>query len=267
MVEVSDLVRGHYGGAPPGEAILSALHDAGVDLAHLRVEDLAPVDQLHAHGLAATGHLLEQLDLDDRTRLLDVGCGIGGPARAAAEQYGCQVVGIDLSPDFVRVARDLTSRLGLSALVEHRTAAGDRMEFEDGSFDRAMLIHVGMNIPDKSAVFAEVRRVLRAGGLFGLYEQMRTGEGALPYPLPWAEDERSSFVATPKSYADDLRAAGFVVELTDDRVALPATAGGPSPLSPGTVFGPRFTERIANNIAAARTGLLTPVLMLARAVG
>ena len=74
------------------------------------------------------------------------------------------------------------------------------------------MVHVGMNIPDKQAVFAEVHRVLAPGGRFALYEQMRTGDGDLPYPLPWAEDERSSFVETVDDYSAHLEAAGFTVD-------------------------------------------------------
>jgi MPBQ/MSBQ methyltransferase len=266
MADVADLVRGHYGGAGLEDAILRALRDAGMDADTLTAEQLAPVDQLHMGGAPATRHLLDQLALDTGSRLLDVGCGIGGPARLAAELVGCRVVGIDLAPDFIDVARRLTARLGLSELVEHRVSAGEVLDLEDGSFDAAMMIHVGMNIPDKAAVFAEVRRVLRAGGAFGLFEQMRTGTGAPTYPLPWAEDERSSFVATPEEYTDALETTGFAVEQVDNRTAGVIPAGGGAPrLSPATVFGPPFTERLAHNVQAARAGIIQPVLIVARA--
>lgn len=265
-VEVNDLVRQHYGGAELEEVILRGVREAGIDTDQLTVDDLAPVDQLHAGFLPATRYLLEQLALRAETRLLDVGCGIGGPARVAAALHSCPVVGIDLSPDFVRVAQSLTERVGLSALVEHHVAAGGELDLEDASFDRAMMIHVGMNIPEKRPVFAEVRRVLRPGAMFGLFEQMRSHEGTLPYPLPWAEDVDSSFVSSPEEYVRDLEAAGFVVERTENRVGQIARASGPPPrLSPVAVFGPRFEERIANNIDATRDGLLVPVMMLARA--
>ena len=160
----------------------------------MTVDDLGGLDQLHAGSLPATRYLLERLELDDQTRLLDVGCGIGGASRVAAANYRCPVVGIDLSPEFIRVGRQLTEQVGLAGLVDLRVASGDRIDLDDASLDRAMIIHVGMNIPDKPAVFAEVRRVLKPGGTFGLYEQMQVGRGVPNYPLPWAEDERSSFV-------------------------------------------------------------------------
>jgi SAM-dependent methyltransferase len=265
-VDVSDLVRQLYAGDDLETGIVASLAAAGVDPDHITVQNLAAVDQLHAGFSAATLYLQEQLDLTPQSRLLDVGCGIGGPARMAAADYGCAVIGVDLSPDFVRAATTLTARVGLSDLVEFRVGTGERLGFAAGSFDRAMMVHVGMNIPDKAAVFAEIRRVLQPGGTFGLFEQMLTSEAELVYPLPWAEDRRSSFLVSPDEYARDLRAAGFTIDRTEDRTAATARIDGPpSQLSPAAVFGPPFMERIANNIAATRAGALAPVLMIATA--
>lgn len=270
-MDVADLVRQHYGGDDLATGILAALAAAGADVEHLTVHQLSPVDQLHAGFADATRHLLDQLHLHAGSRLLDIGCGIGGPARMAAADHGCTVTGIDLSPDFIAAARKLTGAVGLGDRVEFRVVAGDGLGVDDGTFDAAMLVHVGMNIPDKSAVFGQVRRALRDGGRFAVFEQMRTADGELPYPLPWAEDARSSFVATPDEYADALRSAGFTILGTDDRSAQtsgppgPPLSSGPAGLTPAAVFGPRFVERIGNNLAAARAGLLAPVLMLAEA--
>lgn len=265
-MDVADLVRRHYGRGNLEETILAALAEAGVDTTTLTQTDLATVDQLHAGFLPATHYLLDQLELGRQTRLLDVGSGIGGPARVAAAAFGCPVVGIDLSPDFVQAAQFLTDQVHLTGSVEFRVSAGERLDFADGSFDRAMMVHVGMNIADKPAVFAEVRRVLRPGGLFGLFEQMQTGDGRPTYPLPWAEDERSSFIGTPDTYASALQTAGFTVERTEDRrPALSSSPGPPPRPGPAAVFGPGFAERMANNVAGTAAGLFSPVLMVARA--
>lgn len=264
-MDVADLVRQHYGGADLESGILAGLDAVGVDTAKLTVDDLAAVDQLHAGFAPAAHYLQEQLELSPSSRLLDLGSGIGGPARMAAARYGCSVVGVDLSPDFVRAARGLSARVGLAARVDFQVAAGDQLDFPDRTFDRAMMVHVGMNIPDKAAVFTEVRRVLRPGGTFAVFEQMQIADGELTYPMPWAEDSRSSFLASPASYVRDLEAAGFTIVRTENRTA--ATAAGPSGpgprLSTAAVFGARFIERIANNIAATRAGVLAPVLILA----
>ncbi|MGV3758996.1 MAG: SAM-dependent methyltransferase, partial [Actinomycetota bacterium] len=227
-MDAEDLVRGHYRGDDLEGVVLTALRDAGVDVDALRIEDLAGLDQLHAGFAPATEHLLDTLDLAPGTTLLDVGCGVGGPSRTAAARHGSRVTGIDLSPDFVDLARRLTQRLGLSDQVTHDLGSATDLPYEDASFERAMLIHVGMNIADKGTVFAEVRRVLEPGERFAVYEQMRLGDGELVYPLPWADDASSSFVETRDRYASLLEGAGFVVEHEEDRTAANAAAGPPT---------------------------------------
>jgi MPBQ/MSBQ methyltransferase len=265
-MDANEVVRGHYSRRGLEETIDSALTEAGMDPQSVTASDLAPMDELHAGGVPATGYLLEQLQVDSQTRLLDVGCGIGGPARLAAATYQCSVVGIDLSPDFVGLGQRLTERVGLDNLVELVEGSGDRLAYEDASFDRAMMIHVGMNIPDKAAVFAEVRRVLRPDGLFGLFEQVSTGSGSPAFPLPWATDEQSSFVETAATYAELLANAGFAVERTEDRTAAVAAPPAQARLSPAAVFGPGFAERVGNNIAAFRDRILAPIVIVARAI-
>jgi MPBQ/MSBQ methyltransferase len=263
-MDVRDLITEHYGAGNLSDAILSAVAEAGIDVARLTATDLFPLDQLHAGGMPSTRHVLERLEVWPGMRLLDVGCGIGGPSRLAAT-YDAQVTGIDLTPEFVDAAGELTQHVGLAERASFLTTPGESLPLEDDSFDAAIMIHVGMNIPDKQTVFAEVNRVLTHGGRFAVYDQMRTGEGDLPFPLPWAEDERSSFVETVDDYTTHLEGAGFTVVDVEDRTA--ATMGPPpgGPLSPMAVFGAAFAERIGNNIAATRAGRLGAVLVIARA--
>jgi len=263
-MDVRDLVRSHYSGGNLAEAIAAALAAGGVDVEHLTPQDLFPVDQLHAGGKAAADRVLAQLAPGPATRLLDVGCGIGGPSRLAAT-YDATVTGVDLTPDFVAAAMELTERVSLADRVRFVTTNGDALPFEPGDFNAAVMIHVGMNVPDKTALFADVHRVLEPGARFALYEQMRSGPGELPYPMPWAEDERSSFVESPEEYAAHLAAAGFTIELTDDMTE--STLGPPptGPLSPAVIFGQPFVTRIGNNVAATKGGLLGAVAIVARA--
>ncbi|MCW2867748.1 MAG: hypothetical protein JWR20_1936 [Marmoricola sp.] len=264
-MDVQELVTRHYG-AEPGVAgaVLATLAAAGVDVDALRVEDLAPVDQLHAGGAPATTHLLDRLGLAPGSRLLDVGCGVGGPARLAAAR-GLRVTGVDLTPELLEAARDLTERVGLGDRVTWALTPAESLPLDDDSFEAAIMVHVGMNVPDKRSLLAEVHRVLAPGGLFAAYEQVRRAEGDLPFPMPWAEDERSSFVESVEEYVGHLRAVGFEVLEVEDRTA--ATLGGPPPgaLSPAAVFGAPFVERLAHNIAATRDGLLGAALVVARA--
>ena len=261
-MDVRDLVKQHYSPDNLAGTILNALADAGIDTDHLGPAELFPVDQLHAGGPPATKHALDRLGAGPGMRLLDVGSGIGGTSRMAA-MSGAEVTGIDLSPEFVETATELTERVGLGDRVSFLATPGESLPLEDGTFDAAVMIHVGMNIPDKQAVFTEVHRVLQPGSLFAVYEQMRTSPGGLPYPLPWAEDERSSFVESVDDYTRQLEAAGFTIDEVEDRTA--STLGRPpaGPVSNAVVFGQGFMERIGNNIAATKAGLLGAVLVVA----
>ncbi len=200
-------VAGHYG---RGE---------GKDPEELTAGDLAAVDEFHVGGLEATQELAKQMELRAGLRLLDVGSGLGGPARYFAAEHGCRVTGIDLTEEFVRVADNLTKRTKLDGLVEFRQGSALELPFERDTFDRAYMIHVGMNIADKAGIFREVRRVLKPEGLFTIFDIMRTwngrtgdgrsGDGAIRYPVPWALSEETSFVATVKEYRDALQGAGL----------------------------------------------------------
>src|SRR5262249_2791622 len=142
-------------------------------------------------------------------------------------------------------------------------------------FDRATLIHVGMNIEDKARLFAEVHRVLKRGGRFGVYEVMRVGEGELPYPMPWAVTPETSFVETPEAYERLLTEAGFRIaskrsqeELTLKLLAemrAKAAASGPPPLGLHVIMGPAAKERLANVFASVENGLVAPIEIIAEA--
>jgi SAM-dependent methyltransferase len=263
-MDVREIVADHYGNSDLTATIVNALSSAGLDREHLAPADLFPLDQLHAGGPTSTKHALDRLQVGPGVRLLDVGCGIGGTSRMAA-MAGAEVTGIDLSPDFIDTATNLTELVRLGDRVTYLTTPGESLPLDDDSFDAAVMVHVGMNIPDKQAVFAEVRRVLAPGGHFAVYEQMRTADGDLTYPLPWADDERSSFVESADDYTRHLEAAGFTVEDVEDRTA--STLGPPpsGPVTNAVVFGQPFVERIGNNVAGTKAGLLGAILVVARA--
>jgi ubiquinone/menaquinone biosynthesis C-methylase UbiE len=263
-MDVRELVKDHYGGGQLSDAILTALGEAGTDIDHLAAADLFPVDQLHAGGAQTTKHVLGRLDVGPGVRLLDVGCGLGGGSRMAA-MSGAEVTGIDLTPDFVEAATELSVRVGLDDRTTFLATAGESLPLEADVFDAAFMIHVGMNIPDKSTAFAEINRVLKPGGRFAVFEQMRTGDDDLTYPMPWAEDERSSFLETQEDYRVHLEAAGFDVEAVEDLTPLTMGAPPTGALSPVVVFGPVFAQRIGNNVAATRAGQLGAILVVARA--
>jgi SAM-dependent methyltransferase len=172
------------------KAILDALLAAGKDPDRLNLTDLAPVDEFHIGGRQATIDFAEQLGAARGASLLDIGSGLGGASRYFAHALGCRVAGIDLTDEYVRVAAVLATWTGLGALVSYTQGSALALPFEVGTFDGAYMLHVGMNIADKPKLFAEVRRVSKPSGLFGIYDVMRERDGNLIYPVPWAEAPR-----------------------------------------------------------------------------
>lgn len=263
-----ELVSRHYGREGLVESVLMACAARGGDPGHPTVADLSAVDQLHLGSADASRFLLERLGVGTGTRLLDVGSGLGGPSRLAAE-LGAQVVGVDVTSQFVAASTELTALVGLAERATYQITDGRTFDLPDASFDTAMQLHVGMNVPDKARLFGEIRRVLVAGGRFGIYDQFRLGGGELPFPLPWADDERSSFVESPEEYADHLHEAGFVVDLVEDRTITlwaedAAGSDGDRP-APPDYLGVDLAERILRDLTAIRAGQLAPMVVVATA--
>ncbi len=265
----TDLI-GHYGRGGLLAAIDAALLESGLDPAAVTVEDLGPVDEFHVGGRVATTRLLDQLALGREPHLLDVGCGLGGTARLLASGPAARVTGIDLTPEYVAVGRSLTERVGLADQVDLRVGSALDLPFDDGSFDGAVMLHVGMNIADKGRLMAEVARVLRPGSAFGVYDLMRVGDGDIEFPVPWSSVEATSCVDRPEAYRLAAEAAGLAVEAEHDRTA-EATAffdrlagGAPAPLGLHLVMGPETPTKVGNMVAAVRSGALAPTELLLR---
>jgi ubiquinone/menaquinone biosynthesis C-methylase UbiE len=267
-------VAGHYGRGRLEELILSAVEREGKDPEKITAGDLAAVDEFHLGGLEATQELARQMELRAGLRLLDVGSGIGGPARYFAAEHGCRVTGIDLTEEFVRVATSLTKLTRLDGLAEFRQGSALELPFERETFDGVYMIHVGMNIADKAGIFREVRRVLKAGGMFTIYDILRTRDGAIHYPVPWATSEETSFVGTEKDYRDPLEDAGFrivqergrrafAIEFTERTMARMAQ-GAPPVLGLHLLMGEKAPVMAGNVLAAMREGILEPVELFAR---
>ncbi|HZH25766.1 MAG TPA: methyltransferase domain-containing protein [Azospirillaceae bacterium] len=271
-----DVAR-HYTRGGLEQKILDALVADGKDIDKLAPSDLSGADEFHLGWRAATVELAKDLGLAPGMHVLDVGSGIGGPARYFAEAHGCRVTGIDLTPEFVEVANAITRRCGLADRVEFRQGSALSLPFADGAFDAATMIHVGMNIPDKAAVFGEVRRVLKPGARFGVYDVMRVGDGGIPYPMPWAETADTSFVETPDTYRRLLNHAGFGIEAEHDRRGLAIELGrrmredaakhGPPPLGLHVLIGPAATQRLGNMMRTLEGGGIAPVEFVARVAG
>jgi SAM-dependent methyltransferase len=204
-------VAEHYARVDVSAAISTALKATGKGVGRLSLDDLAPIDEFHLRGRAATAELTGALRLSSGMRVLDVGSGVGGPSRYVAATYGCDVVGIDLTEEFCRVASLLSERVGLGDRVEYRPGNALAMPFADSAFDAAYTQHVAMNIEDKAQLYAEVWRVLKPGARFGIYDVLQGEGGEVLYPVPWARDPATSFPVRPAELRALLEAAGFEV--------------------------------------------------------
>ena len=269
-------VAGHYTRGGLDDTILQAVMRMGLDPERLNPMDLAPADEFHVGGLDATRELATQMELAPGLRILDVGSGIGGPARYFAAQHQCKVTGIDLTEEFVQVARNLTRRTKLDHLVDFVQGSALGMTFQAETFDRAYMIHVGMNLADKAGVFREVRRVLKPGGKFAIFDFVRTSDIPITYPVPWAASEETSFVVGSGSYRDALEKAGFLVEqerartafaidFTERAIARAAQDGQPA-LALHLLMGNQAPVMIKNVLVLMKQGALEPVEFFARAV-
>ena len=252
-------IQGHYNRQDLGEAILAALTAAGKDIHHLKLEDLAPVDEFHIRGREATRELASQVKLNSNHKVLDVGSGVGGASRYLASEYGCQVMGLDLTDEYCRVARSLADRLGLASRVSYRQGSALDMPFEDNSFDVVWTQHVAMNIVDKPKLYSEIARVLRPDGYFAMYDVLAGPISPLYYPVPWARDSSISFLATPDQLREHLEAAGLHILSWRDtseagrvwfkEVAMKMQQQGGSPaLGFHILLGPDFREMAQNQV-------------------
>lgn len=273
---VERIVIEHYRHGALEEALLKGLVAAGKDLDKLTPDDLAPADEFHIGGRQATVDLAADFNPAAGTHILDIGSGLGGPARYFAQAYHCRVTGIDLSEEFVAVATSLTRRVGLSAQVDYRQASALALPFADASFDGAYMENVGMNIADKVKLFNEVHRVLKPNGIFAMFDVMRINEGDFRFPVPWASGAEGNFIETPATYRALLSAEGFEIIKERDRrqfaidffaaeKARLAKSGRPA-LGLHIVNGPAAREKFFNMLAMLESGVISVVEMICRRV-
>ncbi|WP_433917312.1 class I SAM-dependent methyltransferase [Streptomyces canus] len=277
-------VAGHYRQGDLRRKIDEALDRLYPGHTPLTTDDLHSVDEFHTGGHAATRELAKHLELSAPLRVLDVGSGLGGPARHLAQHAGADVTGVDLTEEYVDVARWLTDRVGLADRARFQQGDVTALPFPQASFDRAWMLHVGMNIEDKTRLFTEISRVLTDDGLFIVYDVMLLGDPTLVgYPLPWASEPQHSFLARPQEYRSLLRKAGFdivaehdhrsqAVQLLRDaddahqRNSTPHHPAGedtpPAPIS--VAMGTDASTKIAKALQNIEEGLLAPTEMICR---
>jgi SAM-dependent methyltransferase len=252
----------------------AALRTAGLDLDRLTPEDLAPLDQFHTLGLVGTTDLADMAQISATDRVLDVGSGIGGPARYLAATRGCTVVGVDLTNAYVQLATHLTALTRQSNRVSFQCANALRLPFESEAFDVAWTQHVAMNIADRPALYGEIHRVLRPAGRLAIFDVVEGDGRPLHFPVPWANVQAESFLLTSDGMRAVLDASGFAVlqwrDVTEavtawldarraDDPALPQ----PPLLGIHLLLGPSFRtmlQNLARNAAEGRVRFTMAVL-------
>jgi MPBQ/MSBQ methyltransferase len=248
--------------------------------AGIRPEDwtpaiLAPADQIHGGGLTQKCLHAELTTIRPDTHLIDIGCGIGGPARYFATEFGCRVMGIDLTPEYIDSARKLPEMMGLSDLVSFDVGDAAELPYDDEAFDMAWALNVTMNIEDREKFYTGVRRVLKPGASFGISELGRGPGGEPYYPLTWARDPSYSFLLPPDEMRRVLESCGFrVVEWVDEAARRQASETSPPPPEPEVntpltieiTRGADYPDRRKNSGRSAKEGRLTNVMLVAEKI-
>lgn len=266
-----DAIAAHYTVGDLERRILDAVASAGIPLDRLTVDDLAPADEFHIGGRAATEALLDEAGFPPGAHVLDVGSGLGGTARYLAAVHGHRVAGVDVTEDYVAAARTLTRLIGLEDRVRFTAASALHLPFPHDTFDAAIQLHLGMNVADKAALVAEVARVLRPGAPFAIYDVMGEADAAVDLPVPWASTPDASHLATADTYVSLLEGAGFRVRHVRDRrdfameffAGLRGRSEAPPPIGLHLLMGPDAPVKLRNTATAVERGAIAPVEIVA----
>jgi len=266
-------VANHYDGPDLTEAVFDAVRDAGFDPDRLDLDELTALDEFHALGRPATVALAELVEIEPEMSVLDIGAGIGGPARVLADRYGANVTALDATERFCRLNERLSQATGLTERV--RVVRGDALElpFADASYELGWVQALLQNIVDKSRLVAEIARVLAPGGRLAIFEAVQGPGGPLRhFPVPWADDTSGSFVVPAAELREVIAAAGLEILVWNEGPAaqieiIAAAAQLPAPPENGLTLGllmPNYEARmeaLAQNIAEQRIELLQVVAM------
>jgi len=259
--------RTYYDGPELLDGLLASITAAGLDPAHLEIDDLAPLDEFHALGRPATLALARVAGVTADARVLDVGAGIGGPARFLARRYGARVTALDATPRFCRVAEELTRRTGLADRVDVVQGDALALPFDDAVFDLAWTQAVGQNVADKGRFVEEMRRVVVPGGRVAMFEIVAGPGGPLVYPVPWADTSEQSSLGTAEELQGPLEAEGLVFgSLNRGQAVLESIVAAAAEVTPSPaaqtlgleLLMPDYEARmagLARNVAERRTEL------------
>ncbi len=199
--------------------VRAALAERGYTTGRITREAMESFDEFHLGGREETRRLAAAVALPENTAVLDVGCGLGGPARTLAAEFGCRVIGVDVVPAFCQTAVWLSDMSEMAERTQFVCASAVKLPFAERVFDAVMMQLVNMNVRDKEALFAGIHRVLKPGGKLALFEVCRTGGEKLRYPVFWADNESVSFVVDEEELQESVAKAGFTQVTWEDRSA------------------------------------------------
>jgi len=209
MSKYSEAINRHYGPTDISSRIIERLQKAGKDIARLSRDELASFDEFHGGGRESTRELARIAVERPGLKILDVGSGVGGPARTLAAEFGCEVTGMDVTAEYCRAATMLTDMVGLASKVRFLCANALDMPFADAAFDVVWSQNTLMNIEDKARLFRETRRVLRPGGLFAFETVLEGTAPDIHFPVFWAASPSLSFLVEPGELKTLLSSAGM----------------------------------------------------------
>ena len=209
MEILNSQIEKHYHQPNLYDDIINRLKELEVDLNSVTRKDIAGVDEFHVRGAEVSRELAKIVNINN-SRLLDIGCGIGGPCRMLADEFTCDAVGIDISKEYVATASRLSELVGLNHKTKFIYADATNLPFQDNEFEVIWTQHVQVNISDKLKFYSEIDRVLKNNGVFIYYEVFKKGNKGVNYPMPWADESRISFLEQSSRIDSILQELGLI---------------------------------------------------------
>ncbi len=265
MHTFSSPVEKHYYRPDLYNDILTRLQELNIDKKRLKRTDLNAVDEFHIRGAEVSRELAASINIEG-LKVLDVGCGLGGPSRMLADEFNCNVTGIDISREFVRTAQKLSELVHLENCTNFIYGNALQLPFKHKEFDVVWTQHVQMNIEDKNKFYSEIKRVLTNNGIFMYYDIFKTGKEKINYPMPWADVSAISFLSTHEKVQCILVSLGFKeIQNTNqtekgiayfEKLLANVKKNGPPKLGLNVIMGSTITVKISNLLKSLKEGNL-----------